>query len=164
MAKLIKAKRNFTIMSNSTLQTTLISTKAKGMLSTLLSLPDNWDFSVSGLAKHFCKAGKDAVRKMLNELEHLGYLVRRQLKGKNGRFGRNVYFISDTPLTDEDIEMLMKKHGYKEEDFVANKASAPLSDFPSTGIQSSETPTQINNIKTKKKKEINYSIRQSDTN
>ena len=73
-------------MSNSILQSNKLSTKAKGMLGTLLSLPDNWDFSVSGLAKKFCKEGKDAVREMLNELEQFGYLVRRQLKGKNGRF------------------------------------------------------------------------------
>ena len=161
MAKLIKVTKNFTIMSNSTLQTVLLSTKAKGMLATLLSLPDDWDFSVSGLAKHFCKEGKDAVREMLKELEQHRYLVRKQQKSKNGRFGKSVYFIGDVPLTDEDISMLMRKHGYLSEDFVEDNKSLPLSDFPSAESQSSETPTQTNKIITKKKKQIYSSIPQS---
>ena len=164
MAKLIKVTKNFTIMSNSTLQTVLLSTKAKGMLATLLSLPDDWDFSVSGLSKHFCKEGKDAVREMLKELEQHSFLVRKQQKSKNGRFGKSVYFIGDVPLTDEDISMLMKKHGYLSEDFVEDNRSLPLSDYPSADSQSSETPTQTNKIITKKKKQIYSSIPQSTRN
>ena len=66
---------NFTIMSNRHLQDRRLSLKAKGLLSYMLSLPDDWDYSVRGLAV-CCKEGADAIRHAIHELEANGYLRR----------------------------------------------------------------------------------------
>ncbi len=82
---------NFTIMSNEHFQEREMSLKAKGMLSLMLSLPDNWKFSEAGLTK-LSKDGKASVRNALKELEDFGYLVRHQAR-TNGAFSKVVYDI-----------------------------------------------------------------------
>lgn len=82
---------NFTIMSNEHFQEREMSLKAKGLLSLMLSLPDNWKFSEAGLTK-LSKDGKASVRNALKELEDFGYLVRHQERS-NGAFSKVVYDI-----------------------------------------------------------------------
>lgn len=72
--KIVKTK-DFTVMSNHHLCDRNLSMKAKGLLSVLLSLPANWDYSLRGLAC-ICKEGIDAVRTTINEPEAAGYVIR----------------------------------------------------------------------------------------
>lgn len=86
---------NFTIISNTHLRDKKLSLKAKGLLTLMLSLPDNWDYSVNGLAC-ICKEGKVAVQNTLDELEENHYLVRTKERNQRGRF-TCVYEIYEVP-------------------------------------------------------------------
>jgi len=68
----------------------------RGMLTTLLSLADNWKFSVAGLDK-ILPDGKTAISNSLNELQERGYLTREQIRGKGGAFGESVIEVHETP-------------------------------------------------------------------
>ena len=94
MAVLRKEKKSdFTVIDNAIFRNKDLSLKAKGMLCLLLSLPDNWKFSVEGLAG--CSTdGKSAVTSALNELEDAGYFHREQGRNK-GNFGDAIYVISE---------------------------------------------------------------------
>lgn len=74
-----------------------LSLRDRGMVVTLLSLPDNWDFSVAGLSK-IIPDGKSAIRASLTSLEKLGYLSREQERMERGKFGKNVIEIHETPV------------------------------------------------------------------
>ena len=66
--------KNYTVMSNEHLKDRRLSLKAKGLLSVMLSLPDTWDYSISGLVA-ICKESETAVKSTLDELKSCGYLV-----------------------------------------------------------------------------------------
>lgn len=66
-----KTKGNFTVMANFHLRDANLSLKARGLLSVMLSRPDDWEFSAEGLAV-FCQEGKDSVESGLKELEREG--------------------------------------------------------------------------------------------
>ena len=68
----VEKQKNYTVMSNHHLQDGNLSLKAKGLLSMMLSLPEDWVYSVEGLVS-LCKEGRDAVRSALTELEDTGY-------------------------------------------------------------------------------------------
>lgn len=92
----VEKNKNYTVMSNHHLRNRNLSLKAKGLLSIMLSLPDNWDYTLEGLTK-ICVEGKDAVRKALHELEYEGYLEREQTRGTHGFFGNIEYTIYEVP-------------------------------------------------------------------
>ena len=79
-------------MSNHHLREIDLSLKAKGLLSLMLSLPDDWDYSAKGLAM-LCQEGRDSVESGLKELERKGYLLRRRIRSPNGCFGHIQYEI-----------------------------------------------------------------------
>jgi hypothetical protein len=104
----VERTRDYTVMSNHHLKNRALSLKAKGLLSMMLSLPDNWDYTTRGLAS-ICREGVDAIGKTLKELENAGYMERRQLRGKDGRITDTEYTIYeqprkplDTPFPDTD--------------------------------------------------------------
>lgn len=70
---------NYTVMSNHHLQDKRLSLKAKGLLSYMLSLPDDWDYSLKGLTTG-CRDGIDSVRSAVHELEDGGYLCRSKVR------------------------------------------------------------------------------------
>ena len=80
----VERTRDYTVMCNHHLKDSNLSLKAKGLLSMMLSLPDEWNYTTRGLAA-ICKEGVDAIGKTLKELELTGYIIRRQLRGKDGR-------------------------------------------------------------------------------
>lgn len=80
-----KSKGYYTPMSNRHLRDINLSLKAKGLLSLMLSLPENWDYSAKGLAT-LCHEGRDSVESGLKELEREGYLLRKRLRSPNGCF------------------------------------------------------------------------------
>lgn len=88
--------KNFTVMSNTHFKEKKMSLKAKGLLSLMLSLPDDWDYSIAGLVT-LSKDGKDSVMTALAELEEFGYLTRSRLTDKKGRFSGVEYQIFEVP-------------------------------------------------------------------
>ena len=92
----IERTRDYTVMSNHHLRNHELSLKAKGLLSMMLSLPDDWNYTTRGLAK-ICKEGVDAIGGALRELESAGYIVRHQLRDRQGRISDTEYVIYEQP-------------------------------------------------------------------
>ena len=82
----VEKTKDFTVMSNHHLRNTELSLKAKGLLSLMLSLPEDWDYTTKGLA-HICRDGVDSITTALKELERYGYLTEQHLFMKNGQLG-----------------------------------------------------------------------------
>lgn len=97
----INKTKNYTVMSNYHLQDKELSFKAKGLLSCMLSLPDDWNYSVRGLAS-ISKEGIKAINSILKELEENYYLKRERKQENNGRFYYE-YNIYETPYTQKGI-------------------------------------------------------------
>ncbi len=96
----IEKTRDFTVMSNFHLRDVELSLKAKGLLSLMLSLPDDWDYTTKGLAR-ICKDGVDSITSALKELENHGYLTRQRTRYGNGRLGDITYTIHERPVEQE---------------------------------------------------------------
>ena len=94
----VEKNHNYTVMSNYHLRDTALTLKAIGLLSKMLSLTDEWDYTTRGLAA-ICKEGVDAIGAALKELESHGYLVRRQLRDSRGRITDTEYTIYESPHT-----------------------------------------------------------------
>lgn len=114
---------DYTVMSNTHFKEKEMSLKAKGLLSLMLSLPDNWDYSIAGLVS-LSKDGKDSVMNALAELEEFGYLARTRMTDKQGRFAGYEYDIFENP-----------------------QAEKPCAENPNT-----ENPQQLNTKKSSTKK------------
>ena len=83
---------DYTVMSNFHLKDKRLSLKAKGLLSQMLSLPDDWDYTLSGLS-YINRESKDAIRSAVNELETAGYIRRRQTTDVSSYKKRNYYMV-----------------------------------------------------------------------
>ncbi len=92
----IEKQKNYTVMSNYHLQDKTISFKAKGLLSFMLSLPEDWDYSLKGLVA-VSKENLKAIRSILNELKDHGYLEINQTRGEKGYY-KYEYIIRELPL------------------------------------------------------------------
>ena len=92
----VEKNKNYTVMANYHLRDKGLSFRARGMLSTILSLPDDWDYSVNGLVT-LAKDGYDSVKSTLKELEQNGYLVRTRARKGHGRLGSMIYTIYEEP-------------------------------------------------------------------
>ncbi len=92
----IEKTRDYTVMSNFHLRDISLSLKAKGLLSLMLSLPDNWDYTMKGLSR-ICKDGIDSISGGIQELEAHGYLIRERIRNENGQLGAIEYTILEQP-------------------------------------------------------------------
>ena len=92
----IEKTRDYTVMSNHHLRDMSLSLKAKGLLSLMLSLPENWDYTMKGLAR-ICKDGIDSISGGIRELEAHGYLIRERVRNENGQLGSIEYTILEQP-------------------------------------------------------------------
>ena len=99
----IEKTRDYTVMSNHHLRNTDLSLKAKGLLSLMLSLPEDWDYTMKGLA-HICKDGIDSISGGIRELEAHGYLIRERVRNENGQLGSIEYTILEQPKQPEPIQ------------------------------------------------------------
>ena len=99
----IHKNSNFTVMSNYHFKEKKMSLKAKGLLSLMLSLPDDWNYSISGLVT-LSKDGKDSVMSALGELETFGYLERTRLVNSKGQFSGIEYNIFEEPQLKNPVE------------------------------------------------------------
>src|SRR5574344_2390860 len=96
----VEKNRDYTTMANFHLRDRNLSLKAKGLLSLMLSLPDDWEYSVVGFAQ-ICKDGVSCIRATLKELQENHYLTLEQSRDENGRMSRNEYTIYEKPLTEK---------------------------------------------------------------
>ena len=122
--KFIKTKKekNFTVLDNTFIKDTRLSWKAKGLMTYLLSLPDDWTIHLSEIEQH-ATDGKSALRSAINELKEFGYLKAEQ-KRENNRFAEMVYIIienPDSPLTDfQQTENLQTEKQFTENQTLQN--------------------------------------------
>lgn len=134
----VEKNENFTVMSNYHLRDKTIPLKAKGLLCYMLSLPDDWDYTLKGLASQH-PDGKDAVRSAVNLLEKKGYLTRKQTFDKDGRFSHNEYTVYEYPQKDNPLlEKPLSENPTADYPMTRN----PIAEKPST-----ENPTQLNTYK-----------------
>ena len=117
----IEKRNDFTVISNAIFKDKTLSARAKGLLTEMLSLPEDWDYTLKGLSFLFAD-GIDSIRSGIRELEEHGYVVRQRSRNENGRLGGVEYIIYETP-------------------HIAD-AFSPESDFPLMEKPISEKPSQ----------------------
>ncbi|BBB92467.1 MAG TPA: helix-turn-helix domain-containing protein [Methylomusa anaerophila] len=130
----VEKQRKYTCVSNVPLQDARLSLKARGLITYCLSLPDNWTYSVSGLVKVIGSEGKSSIQSALHELENCGYLIRRRLHDKNGKFTGTEYVLYEEP------QIQAKQPFTENQSMVVSKENEPFTDFPSTVNPSTEKP------------------------
>ena len=96
----VNKNKNYTCISNECLKDRGLSLKAKGLLVLMLSLPDNWDYSIEGLTA-ICSECKNTIVNILNELEQNGYLVRTKIRNEKGQFIDTCYDIYESKIDDD---------------------------------------------------------------
>ena len=131
----VEKTKDFTIMSNHHLRNAELSLKAKGLLSLMLSLPEDWDYTTKGLA-HICKDGVDSITTALKELERHGYLTRQRLRYDNGQLGDIEYTIHEKPVTLEKQEVSPKRENPRQVN--------PRQAKPEQAEPEQEKPAQLN--------------------
>ena len=135
----IERTRDYTVMSNHHLRNANLSLKAKGLLSMMLSLPEDWNYTTRGLAK-ICKEGVDAIGAALRELEGAGYIVRHQRRDKSGRITDTEYVIYEQP----------------QPDLSQPDTASPDTENPDMVKPDTEKPAELNIEKSNTEKSITY--------
>ena len=115
----VEKNHSYTVMSNHHLRDERLSLKSKGLLSLILSLPDDWRISIEGMTQ-FSADGKDAIRSAIRELTDAGYITRAQTHSEAGTFSGYDYIVHETP------------------------AASPSSGFPTMEKPTTEKPTTEN--------------------
>ena len=128
----VEKTRDYTVMSNHHLRNTDLSLKAKGLLSLMLSLPENWDYTTKGLAC-ICKDGIDSINSGVKELEVNGYVIRRRLRNEKGQLTTTEYTIFEQPQTLDMTD-------------TPPKGENPILDNPILGNKTQEKPILENPI------------------
>lgn len=142
---------NYTVMSNHHLQDKRLSLKAKGLLSYMLSLPDDWDYSLKGLTTG-CRDGIDSVRSIVRELEARGYLRRSKVRDARGR------------IVDYNYEVFELPQKESAEDVPVPASDSPSSENPTSGFPTLENPIQQNtNKQNTKRQSTNLSGQTAET-
>ena len=134
----IERTRDYTVMSNHHLRNANLSLKAKGLLSMMLSLPEDWNYTTRGLAK-ICKEGVDAIGAALRELEAAGYIVRHKLRDRQGRISDTEYVIYEQPQL-------------RKPDTDSPDTENPYLDNPDTEAPDTDNPAQLNTKKSNTQK------------
>lgn len=115
----VEKNHSYTVMANHHLRDERLSLKSKGLLSLILSLPDDWRISIEGMTQ-FSADGKDAIRSAIRELTDAGYITRAQTHSEAGTFSGYDYIVHETP------------------------AASPSSGFPTMEKPTTENPTTEN--------------------
>ena len=138
----IERTRDYTVMSNHHLRDKGLSLKSKGLLSMMLSLPEDWNYTTRGLAK-ICKEGVDAIGGALRELETAGYIVRHQLRDRQGRISDTEYVIYEQPQP-------------KNPDTPQPDTASPDTENPDMEKPDTEKPAELNIEKSNTQKSITH--------
>ena len=140
----IEKTRDYTVMANHHLRNTKLSLKAKGLLSLMLSLPEDWDYTTKGLAK-ICKDGVDSICSTVNELEEHGYVIRERIRNAKGQLTDIQYTILEQPKPPQPGQGKPKQEN-------------PVLDSPVLGTPKQEEPEQGNPAQLNTKKSSNQGL------
>ena len=133
----VEKNKGYTVMSNHHLRNHTLSLKVKGLLSQMLSLPDDWDYTLQGLAQ-INKESIDAIREAVRELERAGYIKRSRERDERGCLRGTVYTIYEQPHAEPTPEEPTQEKPTLEK---------PMLEKPTL-----ENPMQLNTKSTKKRK------------
>ena len=150
----VERTRDYTVMCNYHLKDKALSLKAKGLLSMMLSMPEEWNYSTRGLAA-ICKEGVEAIGNALKELEKAGYMVRRQLRGDNGRITDTEYIIYEKPqdtMPPAPEEPVEPEPDTDTPDTVPPDTDSPYTGFPDLVEPDAENRPELNIKKSRIKK------------
>lgn len=159
---------NYTVMSNYHLQDKKLSLKAKGLLSYMLSLPDDWDYSLKGLTTG-CKDGLDSVRTAVLELEEHGYVHRQKVRNARGQIIDYDYQVYESPVEDgqavpDDDNSTPPPSTSSNQKSGVKPCSSPFLDFPNLAEPNLEKATQQNtNKQNTKRQSTNLSGQTAET-
>jgi len=148
----VERNTGYTVMSNHHLRNKELSLKAKGLLSQMLSLPEDWDYTLAGLS-YINRESIDAIRTAVWELEKAGYIKRQQGRDEKGKMTAIEYTIYEQPQPPELNCPILENP----------TADKPVLENPTTDNPTSENPTQINkdisrtNLPTKEKSNTDLS-------
>ena len=120
----VEKNHSYTVMANHHLRDERLSLKSKGLLSVILSLPDDWRISIEGMTQ-FSADGKDAIRSAIRELTDAGYITRAQTHSEAGTFSGYDYIVHETPAA-------------------SPSSGFPTKENPTTGNPTTENPTLRN--------------------
>ena len=140
----IEKTRDYTVMANHHLRNTKLSLKATGLLSRMLSLPEDWDYTTTGLAK-ICKDGVDSICSTVNELEEHGYVIRERIRNAKGQLTDIQYTILEQPKPPQPGQGKPKQEN-------------PVLDSPVLGTPKQEEPEQGNPAQLNTKKSSNQGL------
>lgn len=140
----IEKTRDYTVMANHHLRNTKLSLKAKGLLSLMLSLPEDWDYTTKGLAK-ICKDGVDSIYSTVNELEEHGYVIRERIRNAKGQLTDIQYNILEQPKPPQPGQEKPKQEN-------------PVLGNPVLGSPEQEEPEQGNTAQLNTKKSSNQGL------
>ena len=125
----VERNKGYTVMSNHHLRNKELSLKAKGLLSQMLSLPEDWDYTLAGLS-HINREKIDAIREAIKELERAGYIVRSRERDEKGRLRGADYVIFEQPQTEPILNLPTLEN--------------PTLEKPTLEKPTLENPTQLN--------------------
>ena len=149
----VEKNKGYTVMSNHHLRNHMLSLKAKGLLSQMLSLPEDWDYTLQGLAQ-INKESIDAIREAVRELKRAGYIERSRERDERGCLRGTVYTIYEQPHTEPTPE---------EPAQVLPTLDNPTLEKPMLDFPTLENPTQLNTKRTKKRKRQSKDVSITDS-
>ena len=129
----VERNTGYTVMSNHHLRNKELSLKAKGLLSQMLSLPEDWDYTLAGLS-YINRESIDAIRTAVWELEKAGYITRRQGRDEKGKMTAIEYTIYEQPQPPQLENPILENP----------TAGKPILENPTTDNPTLENPTQLN--------------------
>ena len=124
----VERNTGYTVMSNHHLRNKELTLKAKGLLSQMLSLPEDWDYTLAGLS-HINREKIDAIREAVKELEKAGYIVRSRERDEKGRLRGADYVIYEQPQP-------------REPEAATSGEQPPILDYPTLENPTLDNPTQ----------------------
>ena len=139
----VEKNKGYTVMSNHHLRNHTLSLKAKGLLSQMLSLPEDWDYTLKGLAQ-INRESIDAIREAVRELEQAGYITRSRERDARGCLRGTIYTIYEQPQTQPEPE----KPAQAVSALVQPTLEKPMLDSPAL-----ENPTQLNTKRKNKERQ-----------
>ena len=131
----VEKVKDYTTISNYHLRDKRLSLKAKGLLTMILALPEDWNFTIRGLSA-ICKEGVESIGTALKELEKGGYLVRKRVRGADGRMNDTEYNFYEEPIrqTEEQPEESDDgQSGTEEPEMETSEAEQPHTEKPDAG-------------------------------
>ena len=125
----VERNKNFTVMANYHLKDKRLSLKAKGLLSVMLSLPDDWNYNMKGLAR-LSRDGLDSVRSTVKELERYGYVSRHRIRTETGQLADTEYLVRECLLNQDPNGKNLRPDSPRQESQMTGEAN---NGFPNTG-------------------------------